>query len=709
MATVSDITTTPLSGLNHIDALLDVGPDWNYLTPAGNTILYPFSVTSGNEQGRSGQQAFTLAQQAHARTAFEYISSITGITFPESLAGSAAHIHLCNIDIGDPGISGLCSWKSSFGYGLNDALVEYDVDAYIYLDNVQWAARNFDLAPGGFGYQTLLHELGHALGLKHPFDEHVHLPHGHDHTGNTLMSYTNAGGPYTQYSQYDIAALNWIYGGDGLRGQLGLNSASGARYITGTGGNDVLTGTSHNDTLEGAGGNDMINGGDGIDTAVFRGARSTYSFKELGDGSLLVSSPTEGTVTLNSVEILHFTDRSYERAQVVDVTPPAAPTLAVTKNANGYAKGNKPLVSGGAEANATVKVYSGNVQIGTTQADANGLWTLTTEALADGMNYSIYAKAIDAAGNESAPSASVTFHVDARAPTIPTGSLSLNPGGNQPVFSGTAEAGTTIQLVRNGDFIDIAHANVGSDGKWKLDSLPLPNGNYTVSVVSVDKADNATTAAQRLSFTVSSSLNETGTAANDQFTAGTGNNAIDGRGGIDTVVYAGPRANYQVSKEVWGYSVTDSAGPGGRDTLIDVERVQFSDGWEALDVDGVAGKAYRLYQAAFDRPAEAAGLGYWIWRMDEGTTLQQVALEFTRQPEFEALYGKNPTDAEFIGFLYKNVLHREPEGAGFEFWMDAITKMNRAEVLVEFSESFENKAQVIGSIENGMDFVPWGA
>ena len=63
MATVSDLTTTPLSGYNWIDALLDSGPDWNYLTPVGNTLQYTFSVTTGNEAGKSGQEAFTLAQQ----------------------------------------------------------------------------------------------------------------------------------------------------------------------------------------------------------------------------------------------------------------------------------------------------------------------------------------------------------------------------------------------------------------------------------------------------------------------------------------------------------------------------------------------------------------------------------------------------------------------------------------------------------------------
>ena len=42
MATVSEVLTTPLSGLQHIDALLDKGPDWNYLTGTANTIFYTF-------------------------------------------------------------------------------------------------------------------------------------------------------------------------------------------------------------------------------------------------------------------------------------------------------------------------------------------------------------------------------------------------------------------------------------------------------------------------------------------------------------------------------------------------------------------------------------------------------------------------------------------------------------------------------------------
>ncbi|HZV64257.1 MAG TPA: matrixin family metalloprotease, partial [Telluria sp.] len=247
MATVSDVETTPLSGYNHIDALLDIGPDWNYLTPVGNTILYTFSVASGNESGQAGQLAFSAAQQAAARTAMKYISALTGIAFTETSNGAAAQVHLCNVDIAGANVTGLCSWSASY-LPQGATLLSYTANAYVYLDDREWGAVNANLTAGTQGYETLLHELGHMLGLKHPFDDAINLPASQDSTLNTLMSYTEIGGPYATFRQYDIAALNWLYGGDGLRGNLGINSTTGARYLTGTNAMDALVGTPFNDT-----------------------------------------------------------------------------------------------------------------------------------------------------------------------------------------------------------------------------------------------------------------------------------------------------------------------------------------------------------------------------------------------------------------------------------------------------------------------------
>ncbi|MDY0975949.1 DUF4214 domain-containing protein [Massilia sp. CFBP9012] len=709
MATVSDITTTPLSGLNHIDALLDKGPDWNYLSNSNANILYyTFSTDSGNEADKSGQETFSVSQQAATRTAFTYLQQITGIEFRETGSGTAAQIHLANMDLEGRFTTGLCSWQAGYRSTSNGTLTEYTANAYVYLDNAEWEHITGNLTLGTQGYETLLHELGHALGLKHPFREgseaQIVLPGNENNTSNTLMSYDSLGGWHSTYRPYDIAAFNWLYGGDGLRGALGING-SGGRYITGSYKDDVLVGTQFNDTLQGNGGNDMIDGGAGIDTVVYNGNRNNYTFGTLGDGALTVSG-AEGTDTLRNIDWLQFADMTVERANVLaDTAAPAAPVLAVTQNGKGYATtGNILLLNGSAEANSTVKVYLGDKLIATAQADGSGLWsTRSTDPFVDSRDYRIFATATDAAGNVSQASNQVLFHIDATAPVVPTMNIALAAGSNRPLFTGTGEAGTTIELYRDGDFTKIGTATVAGDGKWALASQPLPNGSYNVTVVSLDDAGNARAGQQSMPMTIGHNGFQGGTAGADTITANAGSNAIDGGAGLDVAVYSGSRDAYALKKETWGYTVT--APNGEVDGLFNVERIKFDDGWKAIDT--VSAQIFRLYEAVLDRTAEETGLGYWNWRMDNGTSLHQVATEFMIQPEFKKLYGENPTDQEFIHKLYENVLDREPDTGGLLYWSQMIGQNGRAQMLIDFAESPENQALVIDVVGKGLDFVPW--
>lgn len=701
MASVSDLENTPLSGLKHIDALLDIGPDWNFVTTGGNTIYYTFSITSGNEVNPdtgvavTGQDAFTLSQQAGARTAFNYLREVTGINFVETATGSSAQIHLANLNIQDPLTTGLCSWLAPYSYS-GTTLINYKPDAYVYLDNAEWRDANFNLTPGSTGYQTLLHELGHALGLKHPFEDSVQLG-ADDDTSNTLMSYTDAGGPYSAFSPYDIAALNWLYGRDGLGGALGMNSTG--RYITGT---------TRDDTLQGKGGNDVIDGGDGNDTALFSGVRSNYNIGATSNGDLTVSGGGS-VVTLKSVEQLRFADMTVQRANVVDTTPPGTPVIVVQKNAStGYlSTGNTLVVNGQAEANSLLRVYSGNQLISETRIDNTGVFSIKAGVFADGTNYSVRATATDAAGNVSAFSAPISFNVDATPPVAPTGSMSF-ASPNQPVFEGKAEAGTLIQLVRVTDAVEIGRTVVKADGTWRVDSPALPNGVYKVLPSSVDIANNSRSGLAYLDFTIDSALNLTGDGLANRFSPGAGNNAIDGMGGIDTVAYAGTSSNFTIERGVYGVGVTDKSGALGTDNLVNVERIQFADGWKAIDIHGIGGQVYRLYEAVFGRPSDTTGMGYWINRMEKGTSLLQVSKEFiTNQPEFDKLYGANPSDGEFLIKLYQNILDRAPDAAGYAYWVERIVDSSREQILMEFSEGFENQAQVIGTISGGIDYTPW--
>ena len=308
MTTLNDINTLRLSGYNHIDALISEGPDWNFLRNTPFILYYTFSVTAGNEAGQRGQTAFSPAQQAFATQAFNYLHDVTGIFFMEDNNGARAHVHLASIDIPGKDVTGLSSWHTSYtppryGTTVND----YSADAYVYLDNVEFRAANADLAPGGRGYETLLHELGHMLGLKHPFEGGIKLPYEDDHTANTLMSYDALGGPYSTFGQYDIAALNWIYGGDGLGGFYGANTSR--NFLTGTHDAEVLSGTAKDEYLQGAGGNDVIDGLGGINTAIFDGPRANYDISKIDEGYLVMDQVGfDGVDLLMHIGSVEFAD-----------------------------------------------------------------------------------------------------------------------------------------------------------------------------------------------------------------------------------------------------------------------------------------------------------------------------------------------------------------------------------------------------------------
>lgn len=185
---------------------------------------------------------------------------------------------------------------------------------------------------------------------------------------------------------------------------------------------------------------------------------------------------------------------------------------------------------------------------------------------------------------------------------------------------------------------------------------------------------------------------------------------LNGGAGIDTVLYNDSETFYQISRNGAQTVVSHWLGATTSDTLVDVERLLFDHSAIALDIDGHGGQAYRLYQAAFGRTPDKAGLGFWIKALDQGSSLAQVAGEFVNSSEFLARSGGAASDdATFLTLLYNNVLQRAPDSGGLQYWNDALHHgASRAEVLMAFSESAENQAALIGVIGNGFAYTPYG-
>jgi len=78
--------------------------------------------------------------------------------------------------------------------------------------------NGFQNPAGEHGYLSLIHEIGHAIGLKHPHDGSPNLPSAEDNHTSTVMSYQFLGESPGTPMGYDTMALHYMYGARPQRG-----------------------------------------------------------------------------------------------------------------------------------------------------------------------------------------------------------------------------------------------------------------------------------------------------------------------------------------------------------------------------------------------------------------------------------------------------------------------------------------------------------
>jgi len=292
----------------------------------------------------------------------------------------------------------------------------------------------------------------------------------------------------------------------------------------------------------------------------------------------------------------------------------------------------------------------------------------------------------------------------------------------------TLDAGSGFHYVFSGSYASgIYYLTPGVQSKWAgmyVDTIVLQSaGGDTLAVF-----DSAPTHEIYIDSHASSFLAPmrgttylTGNSANDVFRPGAYAQTVhvDGGAGFDVVDLTGIAIGpYPVTLStptllngLDGTFYLDSqyggAGFGNFGVVpTNVERIVADDWAVAYDLHGNAGLAYRLYQAAFDRQPDLPGLGFQINALDQGFALHDVAQNFLNSPEFQSLYGAHVSDEAYITALYGNVLHRAPDTGGYAYQLDALKTYDRAQLLVNFSESPENQANVIGQIQAGILYIP---
>lgn len=224
----------------------------------------------------------TASQKATTRDAFDLWADVSGLRFVEVAPGQG-DMRFGNYNFGTVGENG----SAAFAYLPDRRLdgggeFEQTPLGDVYVNRTEINFTSIDL---------MAHEIGHALGLDHPFDGDLTLATDLDNTSRTVMSYT--GPERGRLGIYDIQAIQYLYGTANFQaGPAGTIEAwsfnetdlivsqrwgNAASEIYGTslddiiragGGNDTAAGYDGDDTMLGGAGNDVFLGGGGNDRQI---------------------------------------------------------------------------------------------------------------------------------------------------------------------------------------------------------------------------------------------------------------------------------------------------------------------------------------------------------------------------------------------------------------------------------------------------------
>ncbi|MCC2971279.1 Ig-like domain-containing protein [Massilia sp. IC2-476] len=272
------------------------------------------------------------------------------------------------------------------------------------------------------------------------------------------------------------------------------------------------------------------------------------------------------------------------KVDTIAPTAPDAPVLDALASdsgalGDGITDDNTPTLNGTAEASAEIAIYNGSTLLGTTKANADGVWTKTLGtpvALADG-SYTITVKQTDRAGNTSTASSPLTLVIDTATPAALTTVVLATDTGisssdgitreNYAALRGSgAEPGASIKIMLGDAVVGIGSSD--ANGDWIANfASPLNEGVHTYKVRQIDAAGHASADSAPISFTVDRTGPTSAPPAPQLATASdTGASSTDGLTSDNTPTFTGTGAIinseivlYADEAEI-GRTVSDASG-----------------------------------------------------------------------------------------------------------------------------------------------------
>lgn len=191
------------TGDYRIDALLS-GYKWGT-----TTVTYSFysnAVWGGQYYGSETVSEVSEPVKTNVRAIMALYGSVMNVNFVEVTETSSTIGYIRVMDSTAP------SYAYAY-YPASSAMFSTSGDVHLNIGYDRLGDTNgFQHPAGQHGYVSLIHELGHAVGLKHPFSDTPNLPAAEDNFATTVMTYTFLGNSPGTMMGYDLMALQYLYG-----------------------------------------------------------------------------------------------------------------------------------------------------------------------------------------------------------------------------------------------------------------------------------------------------------------------------------------------------------------------------------------------------------------------------------------------------------------------------------------------------------------
>jgi hypothetical protein len=196
---------------------------------------------------------------------------------------------------------------------------------------------------------------------------------------------------------------------------------------------------------------------------------------------------------------------------------------------------------------------------------------------------------------------------------------------------------------------------------------------------------------------------------NDTIKGSPGIDFFDGGLGLDTVVYSGPQERYTINKIGNRYVVSEPTGSDDTDYLSNIERLQFSNGKVALDVEnGNAGEAAKLIGALLGPTyvKDKALTGIVINLLDQKYSSDTIANLGLATPMFLNMAGSS-SNTDFVKQVFTNVVGRAPtpsESSTYVNMLDAGTSQSALALMAAHTDLNAARINLVGLIQHGLEF-----